>query len=572
MTTTEYNLNSLPIGTYTLYVTAYKDTLETKASNVVTWIKASIKYVLANVTVKSSVVYFTTDTAASITFERAFGYVLPTSVEVDSAQQNSYEAGVLVISEPTSSEVTITASGVKDTSVTIMAGTYTFAITVPVIKETLTETVNFTYTSAGGTTAYTSIVAMQSGAIVFKNGDITEQPYSGTVWVNNLYRTITVTANAKVSADFLAWFNKAMQGQLATPVISITGRIVTWAAIENATTYVIRDNTDTIATTTSTSFNLSSFGNTLGAGTHYINVIARADYFKDSDQSNLVDYVVYALYEPVSVGFILSGGSVIFSGQFVDNTATGATATGANIYEETSQGVYDKIQDYDRGDVQSTSIQAYLGSANDFEAGAHTYMARCVDSTGVYADSPNSASVTLGIYNLTWNVTNITAPSRNKLIGNDTYFVTITPDEDVELPETITVQGATYTWTVGSNGKGTLRITGITATTYTSGVTVTITAVKKAKVEAGTYYWKNIEPSMSSSYIEAKFAFKSGETAYSKMSSGDSDYLKYDDTTVYSITSGSVWEPETARTITVETDQYIPQAAYNFFFAGLEKQ
>lgn len=560
-TATEYSLINLPVGYYSLYVKAYSGELETVESNVVSWVKASIKYELENITVKQAPAYFTTDTPATITFEKAFGYSLTNNAIVTFAQQDSFSDGVLKISSPTKSEVLVSVSGVKDTSAQISAGSYTFTSNPTPIQATLRESISFTGYYRGSAESFDAIKADADGIITFNNGANYAIAYNGTIW--NYARTIDVTETAHVSADFLKWFNASMEQQLGAPVITISNGTVSWQAVENATSYVVRDGVRVVATTQDTRFYIAPYGNTLGAGTHYINVIAQADYFKESVPSNSVDYTVYALYEPTNIALTPTGGNELFTGSIADSRATNA-----DIYEEVLQGTYKKIGTF----TGSTSIQYDVGAIDSMSIGSHAYMARCSDSNGVYADSQNSNSVAVGIYALNWNVTNIIAPSRSKIANNETYFVTITPTEDVALPETISVQGASYTWNVGSNGKGTLTIYNIKATSYTSGVTVTITAVKKAKVEAGTYYWKNIDPPRSSTYIEANFAFKSGGTSYSKMSAGDNDYLKYDDTTVYAVTNGSVWDPETARTITVETDQYIPQAAYDFFFAGLEKQ
>lgn len=39
------------------------------------------------------------------------------------------------------------------------------------------------------------------------------------------------------------------------------------------------------------------------------------------------------------------------------------------------------------------------------------------------------------------------------------------------------------------------------------------------------------------------------------------------------MSGGATWEPETARIITISSDQYIPQTAYDFFFTNsLKKQ
>lgn len=558
---TEYNLLNMAVGNYTLYVTAYADILESPNSNIVQWVKASLKYALSNISVKDAPTYFTTNTPATITFERAFGYVLPASVTVDMAQQNSYTNGVLVISQPTSAEVTVTASGVKDTSATIEAGSYQFAAKITAIKETLEETVNFTYASAGTTNTYTAIVAQQNGAIVFKNGDANEQVYNGTTW-NTTARTITVTSTAHVSADFLEWFNNAMQKKLSAPVIRITSDgIISWSAVSNATSYDIRDGATVIATTTYTNFDINPYGKTMGAGEHNITVVAKADYFSDSVPSNTVVYTVYSLTTPANVQIQAQGSDEVLSWDYTDSNATGA-----DIYEETTQGVYTKLGSVTRDD---SSPQYVISSTESLSIGSHNYVVKSTNSVGKYADSAYSSPATVGIYKLAWNTIGIVKPSRNVIADNETYTTTIVSDSGSELPETIDVQGASHTWNATS---GLLQISNVTATSYQTGVTVIINAVVNAKIEAGTYYWIT-DPTLSSTYIEANFTFKSGGTTYTKLSSGNGDFIKYNNTTVYSMSGGATWEPETARIITVSSDQYIPQTAYDFFFANsLKKQ
>lgn len=557
---TEYNLLNMAVGNYTMYVTAYADILESPNSNIVQWVKASLKYVLSNISVKDAPTYFTTNTPATITFERAFGYVLPTSVTVDTAQQNSYTNGVLVISQPTSAEVTITASGVKDTSATIEAGRYQFKTKITAIKETLEETVNFTYTTSGATEAYTAIVARQDGSITFKNGDKVTTPYNGTSW-GTLPRTIEVTEQAHVSADFKAWFNNAMQEKLSAPYIDINAGVVSWNAIQKATSYEIRFGVSVLATTENTSFDVKPYGTTMGAGKHSITVVAKADYISNSDPSNAVSYTVYSLTTPADVRILAQGSDEVLFWDYMDSNATGA-----DIYEETTKGVYTKLGSVTRGDG---SPQYVISATGSLSIGSHNYLVKSIDSTGKNADSAYSDPATVGIYKLAWNTIGIVKPSRNVIANNETYTTTIVADSGSELPETIDVQGASHTWDATS---GLLQISNVTATSYQTGVTVIINAVVNAKIEAGTYYWIT-DPTLSSTYIEANFTFKSGGTTYTKLSSGNSDFIKYNNTTVYSMSGGATWEPETARIITISSDQYIPQTAYDFFFANsLKKQ
>lgn len=563
-TSANYSLISLPVGYYSLCVTAVGGDLETPKSNIVQWVKASISYTLTNTSIKSASAYVTTDTPATITLERAFGYVLPYSVEVTFAQQDSYSNGVLVISSPTSANVTITANGAKDKSESISAGTYKFKVNPTAIQANLTEDINFTANGAN----YTALSAYSNGNINYQNGNTVVPAYNGTTWSDS--RTITVTSTANVSADFLSWFNNAMEQRLEAPRIEITGALVSWTAVANATSYEIRFDGSTLATTSGTSFDISTYGKTMGAGSHNITVIAKANGFADSIASNTVVYTVYRLSPPINFGCYASGGYEIFTWEYPpknDLPNSGTNATGADIYEEVAQGEYTKVA----SDTYVEGATPAVALPLPYTYGSHTYVCKCTDSTGVYADSNASEGVSFSVFPITWNTVGVVKPSENYALSNKDVTIVISPSDGYSLPNSIQVQGLSdYTWTVGSNGTATFSYlkSNITATSFETGIVVTITAIenKKATIAVGTYQWVN-EPAVSSTYIELNFSFTSGGTSYSKLSSGDGDFIKYGDTQVYS-KSGATWTPATAQTITVTTEQEVPQTAYDFFFGG----
>lgn len=563
-TTTNYELISLPVGYYSLCVSAVAGDLETPKSNIVQWVKASISYTLTNLSVKSAPAYFTTDTPATITFEKDFGYVLPSSVDVTFAQQDSYADGVLVISSPTSANVAITANGVKDTSATILAGVYKFAVSPQAISETLDEPITFT---AGADTYYT-LQALSSGQIRYLKDNTVTTAYNGTDW--SASRTIEVTQTAQVSKDFLLWFNNAMEQRLGAPVLTINGTILRWNAVENATSYEIRNGASAIATTSNTSFSIAPYGSAMGAGDHNITVIAKANGFADSFASNTVVYTVNKLSPPINFNCYVASGYEVFSWTYPpksDLPDAGTNATGADIYEETSQGEYTKVASdtYVEGAAPAVSIQPPYANGN------HTYVCKCTDSTGVYADSDASNAVSFSVFPMTWNIIGAVTPSKNYALSNEDVTIVISPEDGYSLPDTIQVQGLSdYTWTKRDDGKATFSYLkeNINATSFTVGIVVTITAIenKKATIAVGTYQWVS-EPEVYSTYIELDFSFTSGGTSYSKLSSGDGDFIKYDDTSVYS-KSGAGWSPSSAKTIVVSSAQEVPQAAYDFFFAN----
>ena len=308
----------------------------------------------------------------------------------------------------------------------------------------------------------------------------------------------------------------------------------------------------------------------MGAGSHNITVIAKANGFADSIASNTVVYTVYRLSPPINFGCYASNGYEVFTWGYPpknDLPNSGTDATGADIYEEVAQGEYTKVASdtYVEGATPAVSLP------KPYTLGSHTYVCKCTDSTGVYADSNASDAVSFSVFPLTWNTVGVVKPSENYALSNEDVTIVISPSDGYSLPDSIQVQGLSdYTWTVGSNGKATFSYlkSNITATSFEVGIVVTITAIenKKATIAVGTYQWVSA-PEVSSTYIELNFSFTSGGTSYSKLSSGDGDFIKYGDTQVYS-KSGAGWNPSSAKTIVVSTEQEVPQTAYDFFFAN----
>lgn len=556
ITGTEYNLLDLSVGVYKLSVVAYTNDFMTPNSNVVEWIKASIAYTLTNVTVKQSPAYFTTNTPATITFEKAFGYLFPNSVAVSYATQDSYNDGVLVLSSPTKSEVLVSASGAKDATAQIPAGSYTFVANPTPIQATLEENVKFTYKYQGNVEDFVTITATASGVIYFTDSNGSDlNAYNGTRWYY-MTRTINVTETAHVSADFLHWFNASMEQQLGAPVISLSGSVVSWSAVENATSYDVNNGNLFLANTTSTSFDLAPYGKQMGAGAHNITVVAKATGFADSQPSNTKTYTVQALMAPENVIIHVGNNDEIISWTYPSDSP----ADGAILYKFVNDGApYEEVQSFTKPDHEW-----YLGKISGMTAGTHTYVVVLTDSTGEYADSSKDApgaNASFTVHGIQWNLSNVKNPGYDKVVNNGMTTYNIVAETGYALSNAISVLGdVEYTWEPEYNR--------LSLQNATSDVVVGIRAVKQAAVVAGTYYWVATDPPLSSTYMEASFAFKSGSTTYSKLSSGNNEYIKYDDTTVFSVTNGSTWSPSTARTIIVETDQYISQTAYDLFFGS----
>ena len=76
---------------------------------------------------------------------------------------------------------------------------------------------------------------------------------------------------------------------LNAPTISLSGSVISWSAITNATTYSILEGGVEFTTTSDTSFDLSTIIGT--DGTYDISLIAKATGYRDSNVSNVVQYI-----------------------------------------------------------------------------------------------------------------------------------------------------------------------------------------------------------------------------------------------------------------------------------------
>ena len=109
--------------------------------------------------------------------------------------------------------------------------------------------------------------------------------------------SVTVKAKAsgyKESAASSAVTYTVAPPQLAAPVISLSGSVVSWTSIATGVTYKISCFSGSIlktVTTTATSYDLSTISD-LTAGTWTVTVIATATGYTDSDASNAVTYTV----------------------------------------------------------------------------------------------------------------------------------------------------------------------------------------------------------------------------------------------------------------------------------------
>lgn len=136
-------------------------------------------------------------------------------------------------------------------------------------------------------------------------------------------------------------------------------------------------------------------------------------------------------------------------------------------------------------------------------------------STGVLTLYNPTGAVSAGVvavarqYSITAAVTNGTATGANVIHTGETVALTISADSGYNLPDTVTVTGASQSW---NKETGTL-----TLSNPTGAVTVeAVCAADTFTLEAGTYKWVDVPTtpnSLSGKSVDISFAFKDNEGA-----------------------------------------------------------
>lgn len=192
------------------------------------------------------------------------------------------------------------------------------------------------------------------------------------------------------------------------------------------------------------------------------------------------------------------------------------------------------------------------------------------ESYDVYVDGELYENTTGGVtYNITTTVTNGTYSGDTTI--TDTATVTITADSGYNLPDTVTVTGASQTW---NKETGTLTLSNPTGA-------VTVSAVCEAAgptIEAGTYRLVNSPsiPSFSSQYINfvsnnytcLEFYFPSYGSGFNM----SYRYLKGSSEEYLSAVVRSEWIDDNYKTVAFSSDQVVSSNFYTWFTANATKQ
>lgn len=171
-------------------------------------------------------------------------------------------------------------------------------------------------------------------------------------------------------------------------------------------------------------------------------------------------------------------------------------------------------------------------------------------------------------YAITATVTNGTATGANVIHTGETVALTITANEGYNLPDTVTVTGASKTW---NKETGTLTLTNPTGA-------VTVSAVCESAgytLKAGTYKWVDVPNFTKTSFTEPLsfdcdgYSYTSIFVDYYVRGGGNIAFeTEEDSTTVYDGKDSGGWVSDNYKTITLTTDQTVSAEFYTWAITG----
>ncbi len=414
-----------------------------------------------------------------------------------------------------------TYSNGKASSITTTSGT---SFKLYKYQEAKTWTVSFAVNTAGyGTVDKSSITNVPNGASITTNGN--------KVTINGTTVTATPATNtAQYSYAFTGWSNNTGTVTAARTITANFTRTTNTFTVTDSVTHGHLDSTASIA-----------YGN-------YLDV-------------NIVPDSGYAVPNSVTVtmgGIDVSGDieyedGYLYYGPVTGNIVVTATCPAAgNTYSITTNvtnGTYSGDTTItDNGGVASVTIAPtgdYKLPASVSVSGAdHTYNA----STGVISLSNATGNVTISAvmdplteYSITVNETNGSHTGASTIKESRTASLTFTPDSGFGQPASVTVTGATYTWT---RGTGVLSLSN-----PTGNVTVTYEAVGNEldsitlSANSGNYILGDdfIKPTVTAHYTVAAAADVTSSATFT----GYDPYTTGNQTVTVSYTEGGITKTAT---------------------------
>ena len=356
--------------------------------------------------------------------------------------------------------------------------------------------------------------------IFWGDGDVVPNEYSGAVqykptnsntyttvwggsWKNQAYATIEITGGSDVTnSDLILWLEANATQVVPNPTISdLTG--YTWTA--NSSPQSIGNAY--IANYTFISPQISGTFNYFGANLHYGNGFFDL-VLKDENNQDTTYSVFYAQSANTSLSPVIDGAGwysrgvgassatftklseppiiQITGGRDVTNAELISYLEASGTLTQTAPAATPSLN-FGGSDVTlflgSTYIsKVYLGSTLLYETSQPAPSDNALlDCDGYYILASDGYLLTTPSYSITDSITNGTASGDSTIVENGTASVTIIPSSGYDLPSSVNVSGASYTYDSStgvvslSNPSGNVTISGECQQT-TSGYSVTFSA------------------------------------------------------------------------------------------------
>lgn len=156
------------------------------------------------------------------------------------------------------------------------------------ISNVLTDITNSnTATKIGMTQAYTGTLSAVTGKYLPYSITITMGGQPAEFAYDDLTGEISISS---VTGDVVITATAESQAGLSAPVIDLTGSILSWTSVTNATGYSIRCDGEEVATSTGLSIDISTLFSE--DGVYVMTVVATANGYRDSNASNTVSYAI----------------------------------------------------------------------------------------------------------------------------------------------------------------------------------------------------------------------------------------------------------------------------------------
>ena len=353
---------------------------------------------------------------------------------------------------------------------------------------------------------------------IYKNGSFLVNQ-TGTTYDVSSYVGAYFTALCKAEHFYDSNLSSSIQYNviLATPVISLSGDTLSWSAVTYSSSYRIYESTTLIAEITNTSVDLSTYFTSNGS--HTLSVVAVGSPYTNSANSNTQTYERYTVSNNLTSCVSSNSSTIVTKGSSYNATFTATNGYYINYANVTMGGVTQSYTGATDGTASTGSISLTVSGAiviavtatyklssptnlslsgnilswsavsnatyyNIYVDGIMTInsvtttsqsivtLSSATHSVQVLAGNDNyldsSLSTALTIYPIALTLTNVVKTSGATFIAT-TESIVVSASDGYNLPSTITVSGATYTWTqstgtlVLSNPTGAVSV-GITAT------------------------------------------------------------------------------------------------------------